>query len=185
MLARFPLLEKRVGPPAACISIVEVNTLILVLQRHFGPWLLGTSTAAVALRPGMFYLYWSTYVAIRLVLHPYILYVVVTEYTRFMGAYDAVLVALLLVLLCIFNVGLLGKQLSDHFNGVPLPGSPRKREDKNKHSAKTQDGSSSQDKVQARRRARAKQSQGKSVPERWTGGGGMLSECGGIAGDDY
>eukprot|EP01047_Picozoa_sp_COSAG01_P114250 COSAG01_NODE_42926_length_435_cov_0.633929_2_plen_31_part_01 len=31
MLARFPLLEKRVGPPAACISIVEVNTLILVL----------------------------------------------------------------------------------------------------------------------------------------------------------
>jgi hypothetical protein len=129
MLVRFPLLEKRVGPPSACISIVEVNTLILVLQRHFGRWLLGTSTTAAAFRLGLFCLYWCTYVAIRLVLHPYILYAVVTEYAGFMGAYDAALVTLLIVLLCVFNVALLGKQLMDYHNGVPLPGSPRKRED--------------------------------------------------------
>ena len=128
MLARFPLLNKRLGPAASCISIVELNTLILVLQRHFAPWLLGTSILATVLRPGVFYLYWSTYVAIRLALHPYILYKTVTELTEFMGVYDAALVILLLVLLCLFNVGLLGKQLIDYRNGAPLPGSPRKRD---------------------------------------------------------
>jgi hypothetical protein len=132
MLARFPLLEKRLALPSSGMSIVEVNTLILVLQRHFGPWLLGTSAAAAVLRPGLFYLYWSTYVAIRLVLHPYIAYKAATEYTGFMGVYDAALLTLLVALLCTFNVGLLGKQLMDYRNGVPLPGSLRKRESDDK-----------------------------------------------------
>ena len=118
--------------PSSGMSIVEVNTLILVLQRHFAPWLLGTSTAAAVLRPGLFYLYWSTYVAIRLALQPYIAYKTVTEYTAFMGVYDAALVTILVALLCVFNVGLLGKQLIDFRNGVPLPGSLRKRESDDK-----------------------------------------------------
>lgn len=127
MLVRFPLLQKQMGPAAACISVVEVNTLILVFQRHFGPWLLGPSTAAAVVRPGMLYLYWSTYVTIRLGLHPYTTYRVATEFRVLLGFYDTVLVVLLLLLLCLFNVGLLVKQLMDFWNGDPLPGSPRKR----------------------------------------------------------
>ena len=76
--------------------------------------------------------YWSTYVAIRLVLHPYIAYKAATEYTGFMGVYDTALLTSLLALLCTFNVGLLGKQLMDYRNDVPLPGSLRKRESDDK-----------------------------------------------------
>eukprot|EP01046_Picozoa_sp_COSAG06_P010550 COSAG06_NODE_577_length_14043_cov_5.505952_12_plen_94_part_00 len=88
MMVRFPLLDARLAPAAACISIVEFNTLILVAQRHFAPWLLGTSLAATVLRPVIFCLYWSTYLAIRFGLHPYMAYLIPT--TLPMGVYDTV-----------------------------------------------------------------------------------------------
>ena len=124
MMVRFPLLDARLAPSAACISIVEFNTLILVAQRHFAPWLLGTGLAATVLRPVIFCLYWSTYLAIRFGLHPYMAYLIPT--TLPMGVYDTVLVASLLALLCVFNAVLFGKQLMDIWSGVALPGSPRK-----------------------------------------------------------
>ena len=109
LLTRVPLLEPRLAVPSSCLSVVELETLLLVGQRHWAPWLLNSGPAGAAAARCLNLAYWLSFFAIRLALHPYVAMFVIPNLG--LGLADAVLSQTLTVVLVLFNLALFAKNV--------------------------------------------------------------------------